>query len=257
MMCMAKFQRTVACVLTVLAPNTVLAEPTLRLGSFVIAPHIVQDHSHDVSGPLVDYLRYLDQLLPDASFSVQAAPLPRILRDLELNHIDAIPFLTKTEPRAARFLYAQQPFFQTTPALVTTDPSVAERIINGHFSEMISVGLYQDGSWSDILNHPNIELEPMSGENVDFINLQKLVHGRVHAVYSADLIGLQYHILANQWDSKVQLTPLPNESSSIYFVFSSSLDPALQERIQQVMHAPTTRPYSAFVDDFIAKQKAD
>lgn len=204
---------------------SVSSAETIKMGYFNIPPHsysVGKDNSP--KGASIKYFEALASRMGIKIEWVGPLPFPRLIAALKEGTIDGSILLTKNRERTAFLYYPETSIFPTYPVFVVKKDNPLNKISSiedvMNYRVGFLTGANQTGFLKNNLNKLNMEYIP--GENWVGQNLNKLIKGRLDAVYDLNQFTMMYQAKAMKIDDQIKILPLPGTPSGFYTVFSKS-----------------------------------
>lgn len=193
----------------------------LVVGFFDVPPHVTQDKAGRAVGPAVELFQAVAQRMGLTDIRYLALPLSRALLSLERGEIDAILFISKNPEREAKFFYPATPYYLSKPSLAVTHKSALHDITRADDLKTITIGTFLGMNLSPTLRQPGVTLDTLAGADAYYArNFQKLMMGRIDAVYSPDELALAQEIKANHLEPSIRIVSLPDAPNATYAAFN-------------------------------------
>lgn len=237
----------------------VQAQQALRIGYWQIPPHVIDVQNGKPRGAAISYFR--EYIEPRLGMTIvwdrDVTPPTRLMEQLREGEKDAMIFLGKTEERTEHFHYPQ-PYLEIPQALVFSSGHPIERVSDVSQLYGLRVGFLVGGRLPDALRDDKIRYDLIAGERLFERNVEKLLLGRIDAVYAPLTIALTNIIEQMQAGDRVKVVPIEFlEPVLIYTVFSKkTVGNAVVERYNEALEAAgSSRRYKDYVGDYEAEQK--
>jgi polar amino acid transport system substrate-binding protein len=207
---------------SLLAGGAVQAQETLRMGYFDIPPHVVNVEGGTPTGAAISYFK--KYIAPHLGIAVDwdggATPPTRLMGQLRNGDKDAMIFLGKTVERT-EYLHYPDPYLIVPETLAFKTDSPVDRITSVGDLHDLTVGFLVGGRIPKDLRDDKIKYDLIAGKRLFERNVEKLLLGRVDAVYAPLSTALVSIIDDMEVGDQVKLVPIEFlESVQIYTVFS-------------------------------------
>lgn len=241
-----------AAALSVLFCITPVHGQTLKVGFFDLAPHVIgaSETNSEASGPAVDYLRSIMERV-GVSLAIAPTPVPlgRLISDLDTDKLQVILALAKNPEREKILHYPARPYYTMPQVLTVRKDSPLTAIASIDDLKSVKIGVYADGMLTRSLRDPNVSLDPIKGDSIVQRNLQKMIAGRLDAVYSADAFEVRYHAGKSKVAAQVREVTLPDPAIGLYTVFSRSVPDAIVKKYEAELDK--SEPYERVLARFV------
>lgn len=198
---------------------------SLRVGYFVLPPHVGEKGQSYQEAPA---FRYFEQLMPAMGVkaaTAEAYPLPRLLQKLEAGEIDMVLMMARSPERAARFVYPRQAFFVAEPAVAVGREQGLRQVQSIEQLLNLRIGVWQEGFLTPLLRDRRLTLTRMSGDFVAQRNLRMIELGHVDAFYSPDRCAIEHARARTAQPARLRVLALPEPGVPLYSVFSRQAAP--------------------------------
>jgi ABC-type amino acid transport substrate-binding protein len=226
---------------------------TLRVGFFSIAPHTIVESPNTYKGAAIDYFSRITDLMGVPSVNFKMLPLARLVAGLENDDIDVILFLAKNPERERTFRYPETPYHSSQPGLAVPSSSSVNAISSVEDLFPLRIGILGKGFLSPFMRNEQLQFEPIFGSTPILLNLNKLMAGRIEAIYVPDLTVIRYAARKHGYDGQVRFLPLPEPAAANYSVFSQkSAETYLSRYEQALQELQKTLPYKNVLEKYIS-----
>lgn len=192
------------------------SQAEITVGYFDLAPYTTDDRGHE--GPALQHFREIATAM-QVEVQFYPYPLPRLLKMLQNNELDAALLLGKTTERTAFLFYPQQPFIMTQPALVLrSSPTIPSLSVLAADSKL-QLAYWQAGHHGSWFGSAKARRLAITGDDVAERGIDMVASGKVDAFYAADIRALQYLLDLRPTPHNLQILPIP-ELVGLYTVFS-------------------------------------
>jgi polar amino acid transport system substrate-binding protein len=215
-------------ILVVIMTCPILAINTIKLGYWVDEPQIFVNGALDnhPKGALVDYWeKYIAPQMDVAIEWVGPLSLNRLQNSLDEGSIDASVLLAKNPERAQKFLFPSSSFTEMQPGLALLKSNPLNKIEKVADISNLKIGYMTGGVITPFMKDPSFKLDLITSNDHLFQNMQKLLTGRIDAVYHPELIIMKYVFSKHSDINNFRFLPLPEPSISLYSVFSKKANP--------------------------------
>ncbi|MFV0347132.1 MAG: substrate-binding periplasmic protein, partial [Halodesulfovibrio sp.] len=164
----------------------------LRVGYFLTPPHAYVLPSGQAAGAAVDLLtKHIAPLMGMPIELVGPFPFARLIHDFDSRKLDGILVLSRTPEREHIFQYPARPFWQLTASLAVLENHPLKEYTPATSLKRMRIGSIV-GVWTPKeLLASGARFDPTTGDFATLLNLQKLINGRVEAVYCPDAATLK------------------------------------------------------------------
>lgn len=205
-----------------LAGGTAQAQETLRMGYFDVPPHVIKAEDLPPTGAAVSYFK--EYIAPHLGITVSwdsaVTPPTRLMNQLRDGAKDAMIFLGKTKERT-EYLHYPDPYLSVPESLAFKKGHSIKKITEVSDLHGLTVGFLQGGRLPDALRDDEIKYDLIAGKRLFERNVEKLLLGRIDAVYSPLPIALVSIIDEMEVSDQVKLVQIEFlEPVRIYTVFS-------------------------------------
>lgn len=237
------------------------AQEPLRIGYFDIPPHVVGVEDGRPKGAAISYFeeRIAPHFAVPFEWNSEVTAPTRLMRQLGSGEIDAMIFLGKTEERTRVFHYPD-PFLVTPETLVFRVDHPIRAITRPEDLHGLTLGFLVGGRIPEPLRDDRIRYDLIAGKRLMERNVEKLLLGRIDAIYSPLSTALDSIIAEMEVGEQVRIVPIeflpPVE---IYTVFSRrTVSPAVVEAYNAALAAAgTEQVYIDFIEAYRARQRTD
>ena len=232
-------------------------EQILRIGYWNIPPHVVDAEGGRPRGAAISF--FDEYIAPELDMTVvwdaQATPPTRLMEQLREGTKDAMIFLGKTKERA-EYLHYPQPYLDIPQTLVLLTSHPIERIADISQIYGLRVGFLTGGRLPEKLRDERIHYDLIAGERLFQRNVEKLLLGRIDAIYAPLTIAVKNIIEQMEVGDQVKMVPIEFlEPVLIYTVFSKkTVSSAVVEKYNEALAAAVrVRKYKDFVERYEAR----
>ena len=208
----------------------------LRVGFFLAPPHAYTLPSGQSAGAAVDLL--VEHIAPLMGIPIEVVgpyPFARLLHDFDARKLDGILMLSRTPERELLFTFPKTPFHSMSPSLAVLDASSITEFTPETRLEGKRVGTILGAWMPKILLTSGARLDPTVGDSSTALNLQKLIGGRVEAVYAPDGATLKEMIRRIPHAPAIRILPIPAPRPAVYTVFARQVPADIVQRYEQAL----------------------
>jgi polar amino acid transport system substrate-binding protein len=212
----------IAMVAPLLASGAVQAQETLRMGYFDLPPHVVTVEDGIPKGAAISYFKeYISPHLEiPVTWDSEATPPTRLMQQLRNGEKDAMIFLGKTVERT-EYLHYPDPYLIIPETLAFKKGHSVDRITEASDLYGLTVGFLVGGRIPEPLRDDRIKYDLIAGKRLFERNVEKLLLGRIDAVYAPLSTALVDIIEEMEVADHVKLVPIEFlDLVQIYTVFS-------------------------------------
>ena len=238
--------------------GTVRAQETLRVGYWNIPPHVTGVVNNEPTGAAIGY--FDEYIAPRLGVTViwdtGITPPTRLMDQLRKGQKDAMIFLGKTKERTD-YLHYPDPYLDIPQTLAFLEDHPISRITDVSEIYGLRVGFLVGGRLPDELRDDRIHYDLIAGERLFQRNVEKLLLGRIDAIYSPLTIALSNILKQMKVDGKVKLVPIEFlEPVLIYTVFSKkTVSEDVVERYNKALEtASKEQLYKDYVTHYQSRQ---
>jgi len=198
------------------------AQDALRIGYFDIPPHVVEMEGGKPKGAAISYFE--EYLSPHLGLPVEwdseiTAPT-RLMNQLKNGEKDAMIFLGKTAERT-EYLYYPEPYLIIPETLAFRSDYRINQITDVGELHGLTIGFLVGGRIPGALRDDKIKYDLIAGKRLFERNVEKLLLGRIDAVYAPLSTALADIIDKMEVGDRVKLVPIEFLAPvQIYTVFS-------------------------------------
>jgi polar amino acid transport system substrate-binding protein len=238
------------CLIFVVSSSGARAGEPFKVGYFDLSPHTSFEGEPNKQGAAVEYFKLIAKEMGLSDVSFIQRPLARLLAMLEEEQIDMILLLGKNSTRESKFVYSSVPILKMNPSLALLKSNPLNEIKSSEDLVPLRIGVFHDGYYSPMLRDKRLTLLPLTGENVNSRNLQKMMLNRIDAVYSPDFYSLEYTKNREHLSDQVKIVRLPEDGVFLYSAFSkNSALKYLKEYEKALVKIERERPYEQFLKE--------
>ena len=238
--------------------GTVRAQETLRVGYWNIPPHVTGVVSNKPTGAAIGYFdEYIaPRLGVTVAWDVDITPPTRLMDQLRKGQKDAMIFLGKTEERTA-YLHYPNPYLDIPQTFAFLESHSIDRVTDVSELYDLRVGFLVGGRLPEKLRDDRIHYDLIAGDRLFQRNVEKLLLGRVDAIYVPLTIAMTNILKKMKVDDQVKLVPIEFlEPVLIYTVFSKkTVSENLVERYNKALEAASKeQPYKDYAAHYHSRQ---
>lgn len=230
------------------------ARDTLRMGFWYIPPHVVEVIEGKPKGAAISYFEKF--IAPRLDMTVvwdeSITPPTRLMNQLRQGQKDAMIFLGKTKERT-EYLHYPDHYLEIAQTLAFLKTYPINRVTKVSELYGLRVGFLLGGRLPDVLRDDRIQYDLIAGERLFQRNIEKLLLGRIDAIYAPLTIALSNIVTEMEVGDRVKLIPIEFlEPVLIYTVFSKkTVGEAVVEKYNQALQAAgKERKYEDFVNTY-------
>ena len=202
--------------------GVVQAQEVLRIGYFDLPPHVDKVEDGIPKGAAISYFE--EFIAPHLGILVDwdtaATPPTRLMQQLRNGEKDAMIFLGKTEERTG-YLHYPDPYLIIPETLAFKKGHPIDRVTMVSDLHGLTVGFLVGGRIPDPLRDDRIRYDLIAGKRLFERNVEKLLLGRIDAVYAPLSTALVNIIDEMEVGDQVKLVPIEFlDLVQIYTVFS-------------------------------------
>ncbi len=220
--CMLKF---LLIVFLLLACTGAKAE-VIKIGYFELPPHFFTDEKAEK--PKGAFVSYFEKLASEIGYKTEwvgPLPLPRLTAYLENGEeIDGTLGFPEY-PQLKKYLYySEMPIFRGKPVLIVRKDNPLKQVLSVENIRGYRIGLIKSliEKYTPLFdnNRHLIKLEPIGSENWLDQNLNKLLAGRLDALYDRQQYTIPFIAKKKGLDAHIKVLALPDPPTPFYIVFS-------------------------------------
>lgn len=188
----------------------------IEIGYFDLPPYTSADRANE--GPALQHFRAIGKAM-QVEVRFYPYPLPRLLKMLQNNELDAALLLGKTAEREKYLYYPQQPFLTTQPGILLRHSPTVPGLQALADNPTLELAYWQAGHRGRWIDSAKARLLPLTGDDVAERAIDMVATGKVDAFYSADVRTMQYLLDLRPVPHNLLILPIP-ERVGLYTVFS-------------------------------------
>lgn len=243
------------------AGGTVQAQETLSMGYFDLPPHVINVEGGTPTGTAISYFE--QYIAPHLGIPVdwdsEVTPPTRLMDQLRNGEKDAMIFLGKTEERTG-YLHYPDPYLIIPETLAFKKEHPVDRITKVSNLHGLTVGFLVGGRIPDPLRDDKIKYDLIAGKRLLERNVEKLLLGRIDAIYAPLSTALVSIIDEMEVGDQVKLVPIEFlEPVQIYTVFSKkTVKKVIVENYNKALEAANReRKYPDYIKVYQSKSGAN
>lgn len=208
------------------------APEEVPVGVFTVAPFVIASGDGAPHGVLIDFFDHEIAPRMGVHFAWQA---PTTVARLEQNLISGsvlfTPILAHTPSReAASIRFAGTNFIRFEPCIAVLPTHALNAVITMDDLSGMSIGWVNAAAIPDFLRQSHIRFDLLSSIDWERANLQKLMLGRIDAVFFSDAYTPRYYAAKDRLSVKILKLPAPGVN--LFGAFSPLAPPSLAARYQ-------------------------
>ncbi len=197
-------------------------QETLSIGYFDLPPHVVRTEGGMPKGAAISYFE--EYIAPHLGITIkwdtESTPPTRLMNQLRNGEKDAMIFLGKTEERT-EYLHYPNPYLVIPETLAFKNEHSINTIREVGDLHGLTVGFLVGGRIPDSLRDDKIRYDLIAGKRLFERNVEKLLLGRIDAIYAPLSTALTNIIDEMGVSDQIKLVPIEFlEPVRIYTVFS-------------------------------------
>ena len=202
--------------------HPVHAQESLTMGYFDIPPHVVNVERGTPNGAAVSYFE--EYIAPELGITViwdtVVTPPSRLMDQLRNGDKDAMIFLGKTKERT-EYLHYPDPYLIIPETLAFRKDHSIDRVTDVSDLHGLTIGFLVAGRVPKSLQDDEIKFDLIAGKRLFERNVEKLLLGRIDAIYAPLSTALVHIINKMEVSDQIKLVPIEFlEPVEIYTVFS-------------------------------------
>ena len=207
------------------------SQAVVTIGYFDLPPYTSDDRDHE--GPALQHFREIATAM-QVEVQFYPYPLPRLLKMLQNNELDAALLLGKTTERSEFLFYPQQPYIMTQPALLLRNSPTVPSLSALADNSKLQLAYWQAGHHGRWFDNAKARRLAITGDDVAERGIDMVASGKVDAFYAADIRALQYLLDLRPTPHNLQILPIP-EQVGLYSVFSKRGAESLLKRYEAAL----------------------
>lgn len=230
------------------------AQETLNMGYWTLPPHMTGVVDKEPQGAAISYFK--ERIAPHFDVSVvwdeEVIPPTRLMEQLRKGQKDAMIFLGYTKERTDYLRYPN-PYLEITQtfAFVSTHPIETITKVSDLYG--LRVGFLAGGRLPEVLQNEMIQYDLIAGDRLFQRNVEKLLLGRIDAIYVPLTIALVNILKQMELIDEVKLIPIEFfDPVLIYTVFSKkTVSTAVVEKYNKALDAANKElKYNDYVETY-------
>lgn len=229
----------------------------LKIGYWHIPPHVTGVENGRPEGAAISYFdRYIaPHLGVTVAWDEKIIPPTRLMDQLRKGRKDAMIFLGHTKERT-EYLRYPDPYLKIPQTIAFLDGHPIDRITEVGDLHGLTVGFLVGGRLPEVLQDDSIKYDLIAGEQLLQRNVEKLLIGRIDAIYVPLTIAVENAVRKMGVSDQVKLVPIEFlDPVLIYTPFSkSTVSEAVVDRYNEALaRAAKEQPY----DDYVKSWRAE
>jgi len=205
-----------------LSGGLVRAQELLRIGYWNIPPHVTGVTDRKPQGAAISYFE--KHIAPHfgvpVAWDANITPPTRLMDQLQKGQKDAMIFLGHTKERT-EYLHYPDPYLDIPQTFAFVSSHPIDRIAKVSDLYGLTVGFLVGGRLPEELRDDKIRYDLIAGEHLFRRNVEKLLAGRIDAIYAPLTIALENILKQMEPGGQVKLVPIEFlDPVLIYTVFS-------------------------------------
>jgi ABC-type amino acid transport substrate-binding protein len=210
------------------AGNTCVAAP-IKMGYFLLPPHQYLNEDEDAAQPhgaAIAYFEIAASIMEEKVEWVGPLPLLRLAEYLKTGQLDGAVGFNRSPKSEAYLYYTASPVYLAQPILLVRQDNPITEIQSIDDIQGYRIGLIvtSGGLYTPLLDthREAISLEGLGGNKWAEQNIQKLLGGRLDAVFDRQPYTLPFVAARMQRYAQVKVLPIPDPPMPMYVVFSKA-----------------------------------
>jgi len=235
-----------------IASITNLWAQELKMGYFILSPHIIRTHNNQPIGSAVDWFK--QYVAPQMSHKIvwekKEKPLKRLLGEIENGNTDMSVLFAKRPDREAYMYYPKQSYIDTVPSLLVRSDNSIKSIKNLDDIKQLKIGFVKGGFIPPTIKSAGLNFKLITGKDWQALNLKKLQSKRIDAIFAVQDISARYLARKHNLLSETKLLKMPVKAVKNYTVFSKkSTTLSIVSEYEKALHkADMAMPYRHFIE---------
>lgn len=208
---------------------THLYADTIKMGYFTLPPHQFEESgsSGKEQGASITYFEEVAGKMGYKVKWIGPLPLPRLTEYLKKGtEVDGTAGFPKIPVFETFLYYSEKPLYMGQPVLgVTKDNPLTEiKTIDDIRGYRIGLVKSSSGRYNPLIdnNRDVLKLEELGGEKWMQINIEKLVAGRLNALFDRQQYTMPYVAATLNLDRKIKILPMPSPPTPMFITFSKA-----------------------------------
>jgi ABC-type amino acid transport substrate-binding protein len=222
-----------AAALALLTPSAA-SEEAIRMSWFTLPPHVFPPESAAAADgtplpPTGPTIALFDAIAARMGYRVEwvgPIPLSRLDSERETGELklDGGVMTVKTRTSVKQLLYPARPYFSAVPCLGVRSGDPLRKIASIEDIAGYRIGFVKTGAavYPPIIadHRDRLVLDELAGEDWTLRNIQKLLEGRIDAVFELNEYSLSYNAAIAGAEGRMRILSLPGAPLDHYFVFN-------------------------------------
>lgn len=216
-------------VMLLLAVSSNLSAETIRMGYFILPPHqyLLDDSAAKPRGAKIAYFEALASMMGYDVEWVGPLPLPRMTAMLKAgDEVDGTVGFPKYSSFEEFLYYPDVPLFFGQPIFVVRQENPLTQIRSIEDIRGYRIGLVKSisGRYTALIDEHRdaLTIEELGGDAWIEQNLQKLIAGRLDALFDRQAYTIPFAAAQLKLDAQIKILPIATPSSPLYVVFSKA-----------------------------------
>ena len=236
------------------ASGAVKAQETLRIGYWNIPPHVTGVVDKHPEGAATSYFdQYIaPRLGMTIAWDENIIPPTRLMKQLREGQKDAMIFLGHTKERT-EYLRYPDPYIDIPQTFAFARSQSIDRITQVSDLYGLTVGFLVGGRLPEVLKDNKIKYDLIAGERLFQRNIEKLLAGRIDAIYVPLTFALENILKQMKLEDQVKLVPIEFlDPVLIYTVFSKKTvsEAVIQKYNKALKAAHKEQKYKDYVEAY-------
>jgi len=236
------------------------AQERLQIGYFDLPPHVIQVERGEPKGAAVGFFEEFiaSRLGVEIVWDREVTPPTRLMNQLKTGEKDTMIFLGWTKERTA-YLHYPEPYLTLSETMAFRVDHPLDRVAAVDDLDGLRVGFLVGGRIPEALQDPRIVYDLIAGKRLFERNLEKLLLGRIDAIYAPLSVALTRIIEQEGVGGEVKLLPITFlQPVDIYTVFSKKTvgenlvaryNDALKAALKQMSYLDYVKSYQSRAGD--------
>ncbi|MEH6346125.1 MAG: hypothetical protein V7785_13625 [Bermanella sp.] len=246
--------------LLVISISNIASIPTLwaqelKMGYFILSPHIIRTSNDKPIGSAVDWFN--QYVAPQMSHKIiwekKEKPLKRLLGEIESGNTDISVLFAKRPDREAYMYYPKKSYIDTVPSLLVRSDNPMDTIGSLSDIKQLKIGFVKGGFIPPGIKKANLNFKLITGKDWQNLNLKKLESKRIDGIFAVQDISARYLARSNNLLATTKLLRMPVKAVKNYTVFSkasTNLD-IVSDYEKALEKAEMTVPYRKFIETWV------
>lgn len=206
-----------------------LCADTIKMGYFTLPPHTFQEEGRGANAKGAG-IAYFEEAAAKMGYTVKwigPLPLPRLTEYLKRGtDIDGTVGFPKIPVFEGFLYYTDQPLYMGQPVLgvAKTNPLTEVKTIDDIRGFRIGLIKSSSGRYNPLIdnNRDKIMLEELGGEKWMETNIEKLIAGRLNALFDRQQYTMPYVAATLKLDQKIKIIPMPSPPTPMFIAFAKA-----------------------------------